>query len=690
MFEKAPGSELPAGRLFARSIPLRLIGVFVFLLAGPGIAAKPKWDPIDPTDLAAKDSKSSPGADAEILFSRDALDTEGYELIIRSYIRAKIYTPKGVEERGKLNIEGDYGSEVGGVASRVIKADGTVIELKKADFMESTVVKWGFEKAKQVAFAFPNLAPGDIVEFQWERRMSEIWAFWQSHGSFCQMPVPVREYTFSVDRYPTDYQILWENCPGAELKRTKAGGNLVAVRNLPPFEAEADMPPEHDFRAWIIVVPNDGSHGTDEQWQRVSEAWDDEFSVRTRPGHSVKAMAAKLIAGATSDAEKIRRLYEFCQKEVVNFAWNDSPELQAAKRRNEEDAYGQSPNETLKKRRGAAGEIDDLFAALARAAGYEVKLARNASRTDLFNIQIPNGWNFLHRKLIAVRVGERWQYFAPGQYWTPFGMLNWRDEGVTALLCDPKKVLFEETPVSPAEMSQSRRRGQFTLEADGTLEGSVEIAMTGQTAIEMNLENWNTAADEIDRNLKEQIARRLPSAEVSGIHWDNLRSRDFPVTLRYHVRIPGYAEHAGKRLVLPPGYFVVGEPARFTAAKRKYPVFFPRAWADQDEIEIVLPEGFQMEQASAPPNVGDPEASIGATYKLAYEPGRRILTYRRHFALGAKGALGCRVENYADLKRLFEGVYKSDMHSIVLRRAETTPAQEAGTPTAGTPSGIAR
>jgi hypothetical protein len=202
--------------------------------------------------------------------------------------------------------------------------------------------------------------------------------------------------------------------------------------------------------------------------------------------------------------------------------------------------------------------------------------------------------------------------------------------------------------------------------------------MTGHPAVDLKERYWNQPADEIDRDWRKRVARRLPTAELNDIQWENLRTLDFPVIVRYHVRVPGYAENAGSRLVLAPGYFVAGEPAKFVKAERKYPVFFPRAWSDYEDIEIALPEGFKLEQPGAPPDVGDPDRSMGATYSMGYVPTKRLLVYKRHFALGANRAIACPPENYRRLKRLFDGMYKSDTHSLLLKRTDAGPGARPG------------
>jgi len=82
-------------------------------------------------DLAAKESTSSPGADAEILLSRQVINSNWGESTLDHYVRTKIYTQKGVEDWGRFRAEiapPRQGEEPG---RPVVKADGTIVELQE-------------------------------------------------------------------------------------------------------------------------------------------------------------------------------------------------------------------------------------------------------------------------------------------------------------------------------------------------------------------------------------------------------------------------------------------------------------------------------------------------------------------------------------------------------------------------------
>lgn len=668
-----------------RKVAYHALFICLVLFAGSQSGrAKEKWDPIPAADLALKESATSPGADVEILLSEQVIDINAGVSSFDHHVRAKIYTAKGAEDWGKFRAAAPPFADVKFLAGRVAKADGTSIELQKSDFHESVLLKYDDEKWKQTAFAFPNLVPGDIVECRW----TEVFTGWLSgFDSFCQEEFPVREFRFTVERFPSAYWVEWQNCTGAQLDTKNRTTMTLVVRNIPPYEKEEFVPPEWDFRGGLMLIRNYRNYTNTDLWKAESSYWDEDFHFNSKTG-GLKQKVAELIFGAKTDDEKLQRLYDFCQSEIGNLNQSDTPQVKARKdkRSNADGDATQTAAQTLSERTGWAYEINYLFAGLARAAGLEVKRAQSASRAEVLNVRTEKGWAFLRRSAVAVKLAGTWHFFSPGNYWVPYGMLDWTDEGVTALMCDEEKVLYETIPLSPAEKSQAMRKGRFTLDTEGALDGEIEQAYTGHEGIALKSRNAGKSTDEVDRDFREQIGRRLPTAEVSELHWENLRTHEFPVVVRYKVHVPGYAEQAGKRLVVAPGFFETGQSALFTAEKRTLPIFFPFAREEHDDVEMILPEGFELDHPSAPANVAAKENSIGARYVIGFKPKQRILSYKRDFVLGGNQAISFQTASYPVLKQRFEKLHQSDTHALILKpKAEVSP-----TPATEMPAGAVK
>src|SRR5919106_3010616 len=109
-------------------------------------ASGDEWKPVDPAHLSLKASMVEKEADAEALFWEVKIDDnpEG-DLIFNHYLRVKVFTERGRELQSKVDlIFGKmYGSEVKirDIAARTIKPDGSMVELKKEDIYEQTIVK---------------------------------------------------------------------------------------------------------------------------------------------------------------------------------------------------------------------------------------------------------------------------------------------------------------------------------------------------------------------------------------------------------------------------------------------------------------------------------------------------------------------------------------------------------------------
>ena len=657
----------------------------LFLCGGPAARAA-RWEPVPAADLAATDSEGFPGTDVEILLSRHQMEEHvvskrGFnqevgedKLVTENFVRAKVYTAKGVEDMGKYSIEFESSRRATGIEARVVKKDGTALELKKSDVFE-TVLKKTRNKGerRQITFVFPNLEPGDVVEYRWTEKLAdELWV----EMFFCQEKVPVREYHFQVAEMQSRGTVRWLHCP--EGKTDDRGGFGVSFRNLPAFQEEEFMPPETECRGWIYVAKTFPMFSDDKAvWKELSSYWADPFNMGTRPSGALKKKAESLVAGATTDEEKLGRLYDFCQNQIFNTTYLTRAEWQAEiDKHKDEDAL--SAGSVLEKGRGRWDEVERLFGALARSLGYEVRLSCNAGRQSVLNVQMLHGWAFVgaHRN-VAVKLGDKWRFFSPGCYYMPFGMMAWYDEGASALLCDTKKVEFAPIGQAPASENRKVRKGRFTLDAEGTLEGDVELVFTGHEAVTRKADNWSESLDAVNKDFREKMTDRISAAEVSDIVWTNLDNNVLPLVVKYHVRVPGYAEQAGSRLVFAPSFFEQGTPMVFAAAERKFAIFFSYPWSEHDDIEIVLPEGYTLDKPSAPQPVGELGGAFGAAYKLQYNSKTRTFGYSRDFALGANGMFIFRQESYPVLKNLFELLHKSDTHSIMIKpKAAPAPAAE--------------
>ena len=315
-----------------------------------------------------------------------------------------------------------------------------------------------------------------------------------------------------------------------------------------------------------------------------------------------------------------------------------------------------------------------LFAALAKAAGFDARLALSGNRDDLFFDRSLANVSFLGSSFIAVRVGEEWQYFSPAEMYTSFGMLGWPEENQETLITDAKDPIWTKTSTSPPEKSMAKRHAKLRLLEDGTLEGDVNIEYTGHLAFERKEYNDDDSPAQREETLRDGVKERMSTAEISNIKIENVTDPIKPFIYSYHIRVPGYAQRTGKRIFLQPGFFEHGRGPLFSGSERRHSIYFHYPWLEEDEVSIDLPAGYALDNADAPaPVTPEMTEGIGAQkIRISVTRDGRTLILSRSFFFGGNNSILFPATSYGPLKKLFEIFNQSDNHTITLKQSATT------------------
>jgi hypothetical protein len=137
-----------------------------------------------------------------------------------------------------------------------------------------------------------------------------------------------------------------------------------------------------------------------------------------------------------------------------------------------------------------------------------------------------------------------------------------------------------------------------------------------------------------------------------------------PLIVSYPVRVPHYAIVTGSRLVFPLAYFQHGVAPIFTGATREHVVYLPFESTEDDVLDLTLPPGFALEDASAPASFALPPAVEYRT-SLAPAPAGDRLTYRRTVS---HGGMLFPATTYRLLKQAFDDLHRQDGHTVSARR----------------------
>jgi hypothetical protein len=629
------------------------------------------WKPIDPAELASKTPVVEKDADAEALFWEVRVDDgEADELVFANYVRVKVFTERGKESQSKIDLPylGSY--RIKDISARTVKADGTIVELKKDDVFDRTVLKANGLKVKAKSFAMPGVEPGAIVEYRWrEIRGGKSANYVQLQF---QRDIPVRNLTYLVRPYSGPYANGMSYRPfhmpnGLKFEKAKDGFYRAQLSNVVAFHEEPRMPPEDEVRSWVLLYySREQKTAPDKYWSDLGKAEYEERKDEVKVNDEVRKKASELVADASMPDEKLKRIYEYCHTQIKNFVRDES--LTADEKA--KFKANKSPAETLKRGIGTSSNIDNLFAAISVAAGLEAHLAFSGDRQNIFLDRDFTNPYFLDSSFIAVKVNDKWQFFKPSEYYTPYGMLRWREEGQSALIIS-KEPEWVMTPISGPEKSLQKSVGRFRLLEDGTLEGDVRIEYTGQLAMDKKYYNDDDSPQQREDTLRSIIKERMSTAELTNIKIENVTDPIKPFVYSYHVRVPGYAQRTGKRLFLQPAFFEHGVGPLFSSNDRKQSVYFHYPWREEEDVTIALPEGYALDSPDAPAPL-----SIGATgeYKptIGITKDGRNLVFKRTFFFCGGDAIIFPPTSYGQLKLVFDRINKEDNHTITLKQNATS------------------
>jgi hypothetical protein len=624
------------------------------------------WKPVNPADLALKIPLVEPDADAEAL-SWDVRidDSSPTELSLGHYLRVKIFTERGKESQSKIDIPYYSTTRIRDIAARVTKPDGSVVELKKDDVFERTIVKANGVKVKAKSFALPGVELGSVVEYRWQ----EVYP----GGSINQMrlqfqrDIPVRVVNYYLKPYQgLRYQTFHMN--DIEFVKDKNNFYRLTLNNVPAFHEEPRMPPEDEVRSWVFLYyAEDLKREPEKYWKDQGKLLFEKTKDAMKVSDAVKAAVAGIIGDANTDQDKLQRIYDFCRTKIKNTS-DDASGLTAEEKSKLKD--NKSAANTLKNGRGTGGDIDMLFAALAKAAGFEVRYAVSGNRDDLFFHRNYAEASFLASSFIAVQVAGNWQFFSPAEMYTSFGMLGWTEQFQETLITDAKEPVWVKTGLAAPDKSLEKRTGKFSLTEDGTLEGDVRVEFTGHLDFDQKEYNDDDSPTEREETIRSRVKARMSTAELSDIKIENVTDALKPFAYAYHIRVPGYAPRTGKRLFLQPAYFEHGQSELFSASGRKQPIYFHFPWSEDDTVEITLPSGYALDSADAPADI-EPALTqqiTGQSIKITVSKNGHTLVLKRKFFFGGNDGIIFPATSYASLKSLFERVHKNDNHTITLKQ----------------------
>ncbi len=656
------------------------ITIFATFSIPAAFGQEKEWRPMNPADLKSEKPVVEADADAEAIFWEVRIDNSDSSGFTRKhYVRVKIFTERGRERFSKFDIPFLRGLKIKDLAARVTRSDGTSVEIGKNDIFEREIVRASGLKVKAKSFAVPGIEPGVIVEY----RYTEDYANGGAAGTKLefQRDIPIRLLTYYYKPYNKKEPATRSyNFNDTKFVKDTDGYYIAQRRDVPAFKQEPRMPPEDMVRPWMQLqgiqtaftsvsmmgftyVQKDPSNPA-KYWGGVGA--ENVFYVKAmmEAAKEVKKTAEEVTAGAANDDEKLRKIYEYCQKSIKNTSYDPSMTDEMRAKLPEFKSY----KEMIKQGSGSYFRINMLFGAMAYAVGMQPRYMLAGNRSQMFFDPTMTDDDLVSFAGIGIQLGNNIYIHNPGIKYAPFRAVPWYWEDTYVLSIGADNFTWVQTPSTPPDRTNVKRSAKLMLADDGTLEGTVSIELTGHRSLNYRLEYYDESQDKRETAIKDEVKRRISQAEVSAVLIENVEDHTKPIVQRYAVKVPGYAQKTGKRLFIQPGFFEFGVAPIFSSADRKYDIFFSYGWSETDNIEIQFPSTYAIDNGDSPPTVEDSSRIGSNAINIRVDSANSKILYDRKFYFGGNGKVLFKSAYYTGLKTMWDAFNKSDTHQLSLKQ----------------------
>ena len=623
------------------------------------------FQPVNPEELKMTGDPKAPGAPAIILYRQVDRDDNGRTSHEDNYYRVKILTEEGRKYADVEIVFAKGRNDVIGIRARTIKPDGSIRDFDGKVF-EKTIEKSRGSKYFAKTFTLPEVQPGSIIEYYYSYDLKEDTLYDSNWILTDELFTKSAKFSLKPYRhdYPNNFNLRWTwNALPAGTPMPKEGPDHIIrleARDIPAFQREDFMPPENEVKSRVNFIYSLDSPESDANrfWKQVGKKRNGTLEGFLGKRKAMEEAVGQIVSPNDTPEVKLRKIYDRVQK-IRNTSYEIQKTEQEAQRDKEKSAT--NVEEVWKRGYGDGVQLTWLYLALVRAAGFEAYGCWVSDRRQYFFTPVTMQPEKLDANVVLVKLNGKDLYFDPGAEFTPFGLLIWTETGTPGLRLDGDGGTWIKTTLPESADSQILRNAKLKLSDTGDLEGKLTVTYTGLEGMYRRLEERN--ADEVGRKkfLEDELKEQIPAAaELELTNKPDWASSETPLVAELDVKIPGWVSSAGKRAVLPVGFFAADEKRVFEHAQRVHPIYFEYPHEKIDDVTIELPTGWQVSSVPAP-QTHDAKVVL---YDLKMESSNGTVRVTRKLNIDL---LILEQKYYAALRNFFQTVRTGDEEQILLQ-----------------------
>jgi hypothetical protein len=579
--------------------------------AKPAVAANDPWakKEVKPSDVKDPDlarmielaqngaeDKKYPQADAYVDLERDdiTLTSDGTVTHHHKSITKVLDAQRGKEKFADVHVPFDQKRQTLEInTARTVNDDGTPHASSKEEIgdivpsylADATI----YSDVRERVVTFPAVDKGSVVELEYTRTTKAT----------PDSPLGGEEMLDQFD--PVHERIVTITVPkGVEPKLALAGTDIkpekktigdgdvytYTIKDQPDRHQENGSPPEAAILPRLV-------YGFQPSWAKVVEPVASRFlaaAVPATPNAQVKAEADRVTAGATTEADKLTRLYAYVAHDIHTV---DVPLGEAG-------YEPHAPELVLGNK--YADQRDKVGVLLAMAAAEGIHGQPVFVRTGHVPViaSVPTVAQF-DRVVAKMTADGKDVWVDPTDEHGQYGVVAYGQENLDLPIEKGGAELGQRPALDPST-SIAKKTIKYVLSPNGDLSMDESLEATGTYATQLQEELRPLKGENLDRWFQQQAAGTSAGAVDKGHQVGDTSSVAGAFTVSQKVAIPGFSQAQGTFRVLELPSMAIGMDMPQTGlSERKYPLMIGSPRTEQGEVSVQIPAGWKV--AYVPPKL---------------------------------------------------------------------------------------
>ena len=429
-----------------------------------------------------------------------------------------------------------------------------------------------------------------------------------------QYPVKQSSVSFTVPSW-LQLEIQEENFDGYKIKKDiKKEKNQVTytytATDLPGIKPEASSLAEPYFLPHLVVTVRSYTVNQKQYngFKTLADLykWDDYLYRKCQNNTAtLKPLVDKLLAGKTTDEDKVKALYYWVQDNIRYVAF--------------EDGYAgfvpMTAQDVYKDKYGDCKGMANLLTEMLKLGGFDAHFSWIGTR------DIPYDYNQVQSMCVAnhaicVLYLKGQTYFLDGtEKYAPMGVNAYRIQGKSVLVEHGDEYKLETVPAAKVEDNLMLTKANLQMKGD-TLNGHVTLTFNGEAKNFFHYIYHNIPSDKRKEFINDLIELGNPNTQAANVQTSDFKDRDIPIVIQGDIEVDNQVTVVDSTCYMGIDFFP-GSITRFIPAEdRQTPIDINSVFLSRDEVSLQMPRGAKPRFLPKPFDASFKQDSVHADYSV--------------------------------------------------------------------------